>query len=132
MARIGFTDKVDRRTLDFPIINKVTAANINEIKASINAIYDALDNMTQVVNIAIDEYDFDGTSYSDERMIGLEVGTTINVWNNSYLEGNGGFLLEEGVIYEYNSETGTITIDTLDEFMVKKFLIQIIITVSYD
>ena len=42
MAKITFTDKTDNSTSALADIYKVTAANVNEIKTSVNAIYDTL------------------------------------------------------------------------------------------
>jgi hypothetical protein len=40
MAKIDYTNKVDNQVSELPSINKVTAADMNEIKTSVNAIYD--------------------------------------------------------------------------------------------
>lgn len=40
MAKIEFEDKTSLRNSDIPEVNKLTAANINEIKASVNNLYD--------------------------------------------------------------------------------------------
>jgi hypothetical protein len=40
MAKIEFENKTSLRNSDLPEINKLTAANINEIKASVNNLYD--------------------------------------------------------------------------------------------
>lgn len=42
MAKITYTSKADNVTTELPEINKVTAANMNEVKASVNAVYDTL------------------------------------------------------------------------------------------
>ncbi len=42
MAKITFTDKTDNQTSALAEIYKVTAANVNEIKTSTNALYDTL------------------------------------------------------------------------------------------
>lgn len=42
MAKITFTNKTDNQTSELAEIYKVTAANVNEIKTSVNAIYDTL------------------------------------------------------------------------------------------
>ena len=42
MAKITFTNKTDNSTSELAEIYKVTAANVNEIKTSVNAIYDTL------------------------------------------------------------------------------------------
>lgn len=40
MAKITFTNKTDNQTSELAEIYKVTASNVNEIKSSVNAIYD--------------------------------------------------------------------------------------------
>jgi len=40
MAKIDYTNKVDNQVSELPSINKVTAADMNEIKASVNELYD--------------------------------------------------------------------------------------------
>jgi len=40
MAKITYIDKIDRRLVQIPSENKVTAGDLNEIKQSVNAIYD--------------------------------------------------------------------------------------------
>lgn len=40
MSKITYTDKVDNTVSQLPDINKVKAADLNEIKESVNAIYD--------------------------------------------------------------------------------------------
>ena len=40
MAKITFTNKTDNQTSALAEIYKVTAANVNEIKTSVNALYD--------------------------------------------------------------------------------------------
>ena len=42
MAKITFTNKTDNSTSALAEIYKVTAANVNEIKTSVNALYDTL------------------------------------------------------------------------------------------
>lgn len=42
MSKIAFTDKVDSVTNPNPAINKVTAGNMNEIKVSVNDLYDSI------------------------------------------------------------------------------------------
>ena len=40
MAKITFTNKTDNQTSALAEIYKVTAANVNEVKTSVNALYD--------------------------------------------------------------------------------------------
>ena len=42
MAKITFTNKTDNQTTELSEIYKVTASNVNEIKTSVNALYDTL------------------------------------------------------------------------------------------
>ena len=50
MAKINYTDKVNIVSQPVPEINKVTAANLNEIKTSVNANVDAiLQNLTDLL-----------------------------------------------------------------------------------
>lgn len=42
MAKITFTDKTDNSTSALADIYKVTASNVNEIKTSVNGLYDTL------------------------------------------------------------------------------------------
>lgn len=60
MAKITYTTKADNVVSELPEINKVTAANMNEIKTSVNAVYDTLggfafyeDAATEVTPIAV-------------------------------------------------------------------------------
>ena len=60
MAKIAYLSKSDNIVTALPEINKVTAANMNEIKTSVNAVYDTLggfafyeDATTAVTPIAI-------------------------------------------------------------------------------
>lgn len=60
MAKIAYSSKSDNNTTALPEINKVTAANMNEIKTSVNAVYDTLggfafyeDAATSVTPIAV-------------------------------------------------------------------------------
>lgn len=40
MAKITFTNKVDIKVSELPEINKITASNVNQIKSSVNNLYD--------------------------------------------------------------------------------------------
>lgn len=43
MAKIAYTSKVDTQTKDVPEINKITSANMNEIKTSVNVNVDDIE-----------------------------------------------------------------------------------------
>lgn len=110
MARITFTDKEDRRTLSIPEINKVTAANMNEIKDSVNALYDYLDSVKVPISFAITTSDFAGSTYVDVRLIGLTPVDDFNIWTN---EGSG-VLLKYTDGYTFAAGTGTVTMEPGD------------------
>ena len=50
MAKITYTNKTDNQTSVLPAINKVTAADLNEIKTSVNDIYDTLGGFAYYVD----------------------------------------------------------------------------------
>jgi len=52
MAKITYTNKTDNQTSVLPAINKVTAADLNEIKTSVNNIYDTLGGFAYYVDTA--------------------------------------------------------------------------------
>jgi hypothetical protein len=107
MSRITFTNKEDRRALTIPAINRVDAANMNEIKASVNALYDALENAVKPVTLVIEPADFAGSTYTNVNLIGKTPMVQFNVFTN---EGSG-VLLNVDDSYTFNSGTGTITMD---------------------
>lgn len=51
MAKIGFEDKVSVTTNGLPEKNKVTAGNINEIKSSVNDLYDITGEKVFIANL---------------------------------------------------------------------------------
>lgn len=67
MSKITYTDKVDNVVSALPNINKVKAADLNEIKESVNAIYD-------------DKGGF--ANYEDLATITTPIVLTANVWTN--------------------------------------------------
>ena len=50
MAKITYSNKTDNQTSALPAINKVTAADLNEIKTSVNDIYDTLGGFAYYVD----------------------------------------------------------------------------------
>jgi len=50
MAKITYSNKIDNQTTALPAINKVTAADLNEIKTSVNDIYDTLGGFAYYVD----------------------------------------------------------------------------------
>jgi hypothetical protein len=104
MGRINYDNKVDRRITTIPDVNKVVAADMNEIKASINALYDLIDTIRIVENIEIDAFDFAGDSYQNSKLVNLVPMVDFNLFSN---DGNGSLLKYEDV-YLFTPATGTI------------------------
>jgi hypothetical protein len=67
MAKITFTDKTDNSTSALADIYKVTAANVNEIKTSVNAIYDTLGGFA---------------FYEDATTSGTPINLAIDTWTD--------------------------------------------------
>lgn len=67
MAKITFTDKTDNSTSALADIYKVTAANVNEIKTSVNAIYDTLGGFA---------------FYEDATTSGTPINLAANTWTD--------------------------------------------------
>jgi hypothetical protein len=67
MSKITYTDKVDNTVSQLPDINKVKAADLNEIKTSVNAIYD-------------DKGGF--ANYEDVATITTPIVLSANTWTN--------------------------------------------------
>lgn len=110
MARITYTDKADRRTLPYSAENKVVAADMNEIKAAVNALYDLMDTIKIPTSFAITSGDFSGSTYQDARLVDLTPVTDFNVWSN---EGSG-VLLKNTDGYAFATATGTLTMEPGD------------------
>lgn len=105
MAKITYTAKEDRRTVDVPEVNKVTAANMNEIKTSVNALYDLVAQVLIPTSFAITSADFAGDTYTNAMLVGKTPVTGFNVFTND----GSGVLLKYNDGYTFNSGTGTIT-----------------------
>lgn len=67
MAKITFTDKTDNSTSALADIYKVTAANVNEIKTSVNALYDTLGGFA---------------FYEDATTSGTPINLTADTWTD--------------------------------------------------
>lgn len=105
MDKITYTNKEDRRTTDVPAINKVVAADMNQIKTVVNAIVDKLDLAKIPQSVAITSADFAGDTYTNTLLIGKTPVTDFNVWTND----GSGVLLKYTDGYTFVSGTGTIT-----------------------
>lgn len=104
MAKIQYADKVDRRTIAVAPENKVVAANMNEIKASVNALYDMLENIRQRIQVSITSANFSGNNYDNTNLVGLSI-TDFMVFsndgsgvllNNNALAAGGSFTFSSG------------------------------------
>jgi len=67
MAKITYTNKTDNQTSALPDINKVTAADLNEIKTSVNDIYDTLGGFA---------------FYEDATTSGTPINLTAETWTD--------------------------------------------------
>ena len=67
MAKITYTNKTDNQTSVLPAINKVTAADLNEIKTSVNAAYDKFGGFAY---------------YVDTETSGTPINLTADTWTD--------------------------------------------------
>jgi len=67
MAKITYTNKTDNQTSALPAINKVTAADLNEIKTSVNAAYDKFGGFAD---------------YEDATTSGTPINLSANTWTD--------------------------------------------------
>jgi hypothetical protein len=67
MAKITYSNKTDNQTSALPAINKVTAADLNEIKTSVNDIYDTLGGFA---------------FYEDATTSGTPINLTAETWTD--------------------------------------------------
>lgn len=105
MARITFTAKVDRRTQNVPDENRVTAADMNMIKSSVNALYDLMDTIRKPIIKTLTSASFSGSNYQDSDLVGM------TGYFDLFTNDGSGVLLKLNDGYTYNATTGTITTD---------------------
>jgi len=67
MAKITYTSKIDNQTSVLPAVNKVAAADMNEIKTSVNSLYDSKGGWVD---------------YEDSATSGTPINLTQNVWTD--------------------------------------------------
>jgi hypothetical protein len=67
MAKITYTTKIDNQTSALPAVNKVAAADMNEIKTSVNSLYDSKGGWVD---------------YEDSATSGTPINLTQNVWTD--------------------------------------------------
>lgn len=90
MSKITYTDKVDNVISALPNINKLKASDLNEIKESVNAIYD-------------DKGGF--ANYEDLATITTPIVLTANVWTNITNDKQGEHTTE---VYKPSYVTGSL------------------------
>ena len=73
MAKITYTTKVDNQVSELPSINKVTAADMNEIKTSVNELYDERVGWAR----------YDDTQYTSASPYSITGETPFTVSNNA-------------------------------------------------
>lgn len=73
MAKITYTTKVDNQTSELAAINKVTADDMNEIKTSVNALYDNHRGWAR----------YDDTQYTSSSTYALTASTPFVLPNNA-------------------------------------------------
>lgn len=86
MAKITYADKIDRRLVQLPNENKVSASDLNEIKASVNTVYDGLKSIIENNLNTLPSYEsevdalVDGLTQGDS-WFDLTTKTYKRIWN---------------------------------------------------
>lgn len=101
MAKVNFEDKVAVREIDLPAKNVIKADDVNELKKSINDLYDESINITGAPSKG-DRVQWDGTQWIPSPQAALKEGTLIS-FSNTFVYGD-----------FYSGETGNIT-NNLDD-----------------
>lgn len=104
MGKITYT-KTDRIISSVPLENKVTAADMMEIKTSVNALYDLMENLRQLITVLIVANDFSGSNYQNGNLVGLTPDVDFQIFQDF----GSGILLKVNESYLFNATTGTIT-----------------------
>lgn len=111
LSSITFADKENRDITGVPANQKVTAADMNEIKTKFNALITALAGAVKIIRVKIGTSDFTGGYYDNSNAVGLTPETDLLVFTN---EGSG-VLLSEGTAsddgYSFNGTLGRFTMD---------------------
>lgn len=100
-----YLTKADNQVTSVPIINKVVAADMNQLKASITELYAILANALVQVDVPLSKASFDGPNYADARLIGKTPQADFNIWTND----GSGTLLNYPDGYAFAADTGTLT-----------------------
>lgn len=111
MPKVTFTNKVDLRTTAVLPINKVVAADMNEVKAGINALYDMFASLKWAKPIKLTSASFSGGQYTNATDLATLTADT-DFW--LFSDEGAGTLLKAGALaagagYEFNSTLGRIT-----------------------
>ena len=110
MARITFDDKEDRLEQPYQRKNLVIGADVNEIKASVNALYDLMGQIKKPIVYSITSTDFTGPYFTKTDTVGLTPMVDFQLYSN---EGSGVLLSEgTGKGYSFNAALGRITTDS--------------------
>lgn len=110
MGKITFEQKEDRYTLPGDRKYKVVAADINEIKQSVNEIWDLLAYLRQRIRVNITSSDFSGNYYANSNLVNLTPDVDFVVNTN----GGSGVALRVNDGYTFNATLGRIYMDAAD------------------
>lgn len=103
MAKITFTNKTDNSTSELAEIYKVTAANVNEIKTSVNALYDTLGGFAFYEDAATSVTPINLTADTWTDLTNDKAGSgTLTTYKPSYVTGD-----------LWDSATNTIDLDEI-------------------
>jgi hypothetical protein len=103
MAKITFTNKTDNTTSALADIYKVTAANVNEIKTSVNALYDTLGGFAYYEDAATTGTPINLTAATWTDLTNDKAGSgTLTTYKPSYVTGD-----------LWDSATNTIDLDEI-------------------
>lgn len=109
MAKITYDDKEDNQVSPLTEKYKVTANNMNEIKTSVNALYDMLASHSTPIVIDITSANFSGNNYTNSNLVDLTSNQFLLITN-----GGSGVVLKEGDGFTFASAIGRITTDPED------------------
>lgn len=109
ISKITYTTKEDRDVTSVPANQKVSAADMNELKTKFNALVDALDGAVRPIRVKITASDFSGSNYDNANAVGLTAETGVQVFTND----GSGTLLNEGAGngYVFTPALGRFTMD---------------------
>jgi len=101
MAKITFSNKTDNQTSSLGEIYKVTAENVNEVKTSVNALYDTLGGVVHYEDSATSETPINLTQDTWVDLTNNKAGSgTITTYKPTYISGD-----------LWDSATNTIDLD---------------------